>query len=195
MGKKRLGRTRYPQNCVIGGGVATSEQSKEPPLTRLELGRLRPETLLARESWQQVSKMRSPQARILVGCTHHSAQKFQHFAPFWGPVSSGGGKKTRRNNATSKWWHRGVSGKLCGEWAPLLRNAPTRNYLNRKLPPSIPFSWYIFLFRHFRSSGWMLLIFRFLWVCRVSMWSFISSSLNWIQFVAKMQVSIQFLYS
>ena len=34
-GNKRLGRTRFPQNGDIGGSVAASEQSEEPPLTRL----------------------------------------------------------------------------------------------------------------------------------------------------------------
>ena len=61
MEKKRLDRTLSPQNSVIGGSIAASEQSEEPPLTRLELGRARPQTLSAREPWQQVSKMRSPQ--------------------------------------------------------------------------------------------------------------------------------------
>ena len=35
MEKKRLDRTLSPQNSVIGGSVAASEQSEEPPLTRL----------------------------------------------------------------------------------------------------------------------------------------------------------------
>ena len=60
MGKKRLGRTRYPQNGVKGGNMAASELSEEPPLTRLELGQARPQTLSVREPWHQVSKMRRP---------------------------------------------------------------------------------------------------------------------------------------
>ena len=60
MEKKRLGRTLPPQNGAIGGSKAASELSEEPPLTRLDLGQARPQTLSAREPWQQVSKMRRP---------------------------------------------------------------------------------------------------------------------------------------
>ena len=51
--------------------MARHEHSEDPPLTRLELGRLRPKTLLAREPWQLVSKIRIPQ---LTRRAHHSGQ-------------------------------------------------------------------------------------------------------------------------
>ena len=54
--------------------------------------------------------------------------------PFGGRVSSGRGEKeTRRKYASSKWWHWGVRGKLCGKWGlhnwPVAHSGRTRSYL------------------------------------------------------------------
>ena len=57
----RWGKRDSEEQGSLGGSMARHEQNEDSPLTRLELGRLRPKTLLAREPWQLVSKIRIPQ--------------------------------------------------------------------------------------------------------------------------------------